>query len=254
MVWRQKRCATSHAMIHRALVDAVAWKYITDNPASNIKPPKRPRTRRKVWKPDQIQVFLMSVQHDRNNAGLVPSNRCSRCVDRRLARIGNLTSRGGFALRDTIRPVGVHLAVAVALDPSIREQLPVEPQELGFVEPLKAFAADPGDHVRVGIVFPVLPRGGIDRWFDGREPLGEELGDGASGRFHDAAAIGLCHRFAAGLPCLFLGVEAALGDPRVFVRRWIPFGTAEPVLPLRTALAYRAFHDATSSRSPAVTT
>ena len=54
-----------HAMIHRALVDAVTWKYINDNPASNIKPPKRPRTRRKVWKPDQIQAFLMSVQHDR---------------------------------------------------------------------------------------------------------------------------------------------------------------------------------------------
>ena len=54
-----------HALIHRALVDAVAWKYINDNPASNIKPPKRPRTRRKVWKPDQIQAFLMSVQHDR---------------------------------------------------------------------------------------------------------------------------------------------------------------------------------------------
>ena len=135
----------------------------------------------------------------RNNAGLVPSNRCSRCVDRRFARIGNLTSRGGFARRDSVRPVGVYLAVAVALDPSFCEQLPVEPQELGFVEPLKAFAADPGDHVRVGIVFPVLPRCGIDRWFDGREPFGEELGDGAGGRFHDAAAIGLCHRFAAGL-------------------------------------------------------
>src|ERR1700682_3958402 len=32
-----------HAMIHRALVDAVAWKYIAYNPASSIKPPKRPR-------------------------------------------------------------------------------------------------------------------------------------------------------------------------------------------------------------------
>jgi hypothetical protein len=51
---------------------------------------------------------------------------------------------GGFAVCDSIRPVGVHLAVAVALDPSLCEQLPVEPQELGFVEPLKAFAADPG--------------------------------------------------------------------------------------------------------------
>lgn len=54
-----------HTMIHRALVDAVAWKYIAYNPASNIKPPKRPRKRRTVWKPDQIQTFLMSVQQDR---------------------------------------------------------------------------------------------------------------------------------------------------------------------------------------------
>jgi integrase len=57
-----------HAMIHRALADAVAWKYISDNPASNVKPPKRPRTRRKVWKPEQIQTFLMSIQHDRYSA------------------------------------------------------------------------------------------------------------------------------------------------------------------------------------------
>ena len=41
--------------------DAVAWKYIAYNPASNIKPPKRPRKRRMVWRPDQIQAFLMSV-------------------------------------------------------------------------------------------------------------------------------------------------------------------------------------------------
>ena len=54
-----------HAMIHRALVDAVAWRYIAYNPASNIKPPKRPRKRRMVWRPDQIQAFLMSVQRDR---------------------------------------------------------------------------------------------------------------------------------------------------------------------------------------------
>ncbi len=54
-----------HAMLHRALVDAVAWKYIAYNPASNIKPPKRPRRRRTVWNPDQIQTFLKSVQNDR---------------------------------------------------------------------------------------------------------------------------------------------------------------------------------------------
>jgi integrase len=54
-----------HAMIHRALADAVAWKYIRDNPASNVRPPKRTRTRRQVWTPGQIQSFLTSIRQDR---------------------------------------------------------------------------------------------------------------------------------------------------------------------------------------------
>ena len=54
-----------HAFLHRALVDAVAWKYITDNPASNVKPPRRPRTRRTVWKPEEIRTFLASIRDDR---------------------------------------------------------------------------------------------------------------------------------------------------------------------------------------------
>ena len=48
-----------HVMIHRALVDAVAWKYISDNPASRVRPPKRVRSRRQVWSADQIQAFCM---------------------------------------------------------------------------------------------------------------------------------------------------------------------------------------------------
>jgi integrase len=54
-----------HAMLHRALVDAVAWKYITDNPASNVKPPRVARTRRHVWTTDDIQRFLASIKGDR---------------------------------------------------------------------------------------------------------------------------------------------------------------------------------------------
>ncbi|MCW2687385.1 MAG: hypothetical protein QOH69_277 [Actinomycetota bacterium] len=52
-------------MIHRALVDAVAWKYINDNPASHVKPPKRARTRRQVWSTEEIRTFLASVRRDR---------------------------------------------------------------------------------------------------------------------------------------------------------------------------------------------
>lgn len=54
-----------HTMVHRALADAVAWKYISDNPASNVKSPKRPRSRRPVWNAQQIQTFLKSIQEDR---------------------------------------------------------------------------------------------------------------------------------------------------------------------------------------------
>ncbi|MCV7193151.1 tyrosine-type recombinase/integrase [Mycolicibacterium brumae] len=54
-----------HTMIHRALADALAWKYIADNPASHIKPPKKPRSRRPVWNAQQIQTFLKSIQTDR---------------------------------------------------------------------------------------------------------------------------------------------------------------------------------------------
>ncbi|BDE12783.1 MULTISPECIES: tyrosine-type recombinase/integrase [Mycobacterium] len=54
-----------HAFLHRALVDAVAWKYLTDNPASNVKPPRRPRTRRTVWSAEEIRTFLKSIRDDR---------------------------------------------------------------------------------------------------------------------------------------------------------------------------------------------
>ena len=54
-----------HTMIHRALADAVAWKYIGHNPASNVKPPKKTRSRRPVWNAQQIQNFLRFIQQDR---------------------------------------------------------------------------------------------------------------------------------------------------------------------------------------------
>lgn len=54
-----------HGFLHRALVDAVAWKYLLDNPVSRVKPPRRPRMRRQIWDTHEIQTFLASVRHDR---------------------------------------------------------------------------------------------------------------------------------------------------------------------------------------------
>jgi hypothetical protein len=53
-----------HAFLHRALADAVAWKYLSENPASNVKPPRNPPVRRQVWKPEEIRTFLASVRED----------------------------------------------------------------------------------------------------------------------------------------------------------------------------------------------
>ena len=116
----------------------------------------------------------------RNDPRLVPPNRPSRRVDRRAACLGNLKGLWVFAVGDVSRPVGEHLAVAVALYPSVGEQRCVELQQLRFVDVLKPLLADSGNDVRVGIVLPVLPRCGIDRRFDRGEPLGEELGDGTA--------------------------------------------------------------------------
>ena len=80
---------------------------------------------------------------------------------------------------------------------------------------LEALAADPGNHVCLGVVLPVLPRCGVDRRFDSREPFVEELGDCASRGPYDSAAVSFAHRVAARGPCFLLGGEAALADPRI---------------------------------------
>jgi integrase len=133
-----ERCLRSiPTMIHRALVDAVAWKYISDNPASNIKPPKLPRTRRKVWTPDQIQVFLKSVQQDRFAAlfllelttgirrgqlcGLkwsgVDLDKCQITVhDSRVVVAGHARDKAGGKTENADQTISIDRATASALD------------------------------------------------------------------------------------------------------------------------------------------
>lgn len=54
-----------HIMIHRALVDAVAWQYLVDNPAEKAKPPRLGRRVQSVWTPQQSTRFLDSIRFDR---------------------------------------------------------------------------------------------------------------------------------------------------------------------------------------------
>src|SRR6478752_9355714 len=127
-------------------------------------------------------------------------------------------------------------------------------EQLGFVEPLQALRANVGNDVCARVVFPILPSRSIHRRLDRAKPLEEILGYRSARRLHDSAAVGFPHRVAAGLPRLLFGAEAALGYPWVGTSRWFSLRTTKLVVPLRAASMYRAFHEATNSRSPAVTT
>jgi integrase len=54
-----------HVMLHRALADAVNWRYMTENPASHARPPKVSRQRSAVWTPEQLSAFLQQARADR---------------------------------------------------------------------------------------------------------------------------------------------------------------------------------------------
>ncbi|MDQ4032878.1 MAG: site-specific integrase, partial [Actinomycetota bacterium] len=54
-----------HVMLHRALTDAVSWRYLSRNPASEARPPKVSRQRRPVWTPEQLRTFLQGARDDR---------------------------------------------------------------------------------------------------------------------------------------------------------------------------------------------
>jgi integrase len=54
-----------HIMLHTALANAVGWKYVVDNVAEHVNPPRVPRRKHSVWTPSQLRKFLDFVQSDR---------------------------------------------------------------------------------------------------------------------------------------------------------------------------------------------
>lgn len=61
-----------HRMIHRALGDAVAWRYIEYNPAEHASLPRERRKRRRrpgqTWTPEQLSAWLKVATQDRDAA------------------------------------------------------------------------------------------------------------------------------------------------------------------------------------------
>jgi integrase len=54
-----------HAIIRRALADAVAWNLLVRNVAEAARPPRKTRPKIKTWSAEQLRRFLTSVRDDR---------------------------------------------------------------------------------------------------------------------------------------------------------------------------------------------
>lgn len=54
-----------HAVVRRALRDAVRWRVITTNPAAMAEAPRVPRSTPQTWTGDEVRRFLAAVEGDR---------------------------------------------------------------------------------------------------------------------------------------------------------------------------------------------
>lgn len=54
-----------HVMLHSAMVTAVNWRYVVENVAANVRPPRVRRRKPTVWSPAQLRQFLTFVRRDR---------------------------------------------------------------------------------------------------------------------------------------------------------------------------------------------
>lgn len=54
-----------HAILHRALEQAVKWELLARNPCAQVERPRVARQERPVLTPEQVQAFLEAARHDR---------------------------------------------------------------------------------------------------------------------------------------------------------------------------------------------
>jgi integrase len=54
-----------HIMLHAALSNAANWRYVVENVAEQVRPPRVPRRKPTVWTPAQLRTFLTFVRLDR---------------------------------------------------------------------------------------------------------------------------------------------------------------------------------------------
>jgi hypothetical protein len=76
-----------HAILHRALKEAMRWGYAAHNVADAVDPPKGLPAERQVWTPEQPGAFLSHVRDDRLYAAWAARghHRATACRARRAA-------------------------------------------------------------------------------------------------------------------------------------------------------------------------
>jgi integrase len=79
----------AHAVLHRALKDAVRWGKLVRNPADQADPPAKPRTKVQAWTAGELARFLAHVQEDR----LCPLWRLAATTGMRRGELAGLTWR-----------------------------------------------------------------------------------------------------------------------------------------------------------------
>jgi integrase len=53
-----------HVMLHKALADAVSWRYVAENVAEHAKPPRAGRRRRRLLAVDPVTLAALQVQRE----------------------------------------------------------------------------------------------------------------------------------------------------------------------------------------------
>src|SRR5205823_12606241 len=60
-----KTVKNTHAVLRRALRDALRWGYVARNVVEVVDPPKAKRAEMQVWTPEQLRAFLVALRDDR---------------------------------------------------------------------------------------------------------------------------------------------------------------------------------------------
>jgi integrase len=57
-----RRVAIIHAVLHRALAEAVRWRLVPRNVADDVNPPRQEHTEPQIWNVDQVRRFVATAQ------------------------------------------------------------------------------------------------------------------------------------------------------------------------------------------------